>query len=63
MPAASVKEKVLKAVQELPQEVTFEDAIEKLYFLSKVEKGLQQADEGRTVTHEEAKQRMQKWLK
>ena len=63
MPAGSVKEKVLKAVQELPQEVTFEDAIEKLYFLSKVEKGLQQADEGRTVTHEEAKQRMQKWLK
>ncbi|MEK6700541.1 MAG: hypothetical protein AABZ10_16035 [Nitrospirota bacterium] len=63
MPAVSVKEKVLKAVQELPQEVTFEDAIEKLYFLSKVEKGLQQADEGRTVTHEEAKQRMQKWLK
>ncbi|TAL22564.1 MAG: hypothetical protein EPN94_10850 [Nitrospirae bacterium] len=62
MPNVSVKEKVLKAVQELPSDVTFEDTIEKLYFLYKVERGLQQADSGQKISHEEAKLRMKKWL-
>lgn len=62
MPNVSVKEKVLKAVQELPPDVTFEDTIEKLYFLYKVERGLQQADSGQKISHEEAKLRMKKWV-
>jgi len=57
MRVISVKEKMLKAIQELPQEVTFEEVMEKLYFLYKIEKGLKQA-----VSHEDAKQRMKKWL-
>ncbi|NIR50447.1 hypothetical protein GWO43_18235 [candidate division KSB1 bacterium] len=59
----TVKEKVLKAVQALPDESSFEDVMERVYFLYKVEKGLQQADSGETVSHEEAKLRMKKWLK
>ena len=62
MPNVSVKEKVLKAVQELPSDVTFEDTIEKLYFLYKVERGLQQADSGQKISREEAKLRMKKWV-
>ena len=57
MAEATVKEKVLKAIEELPQDITFEDTLEKLYFLYKVEKGIQQAD-----SHIEAKDRMKKWL-
>jgi len=58
----TVKEKILNAVNELPEEVSFEDAMERIYFLYKVEKGIQQANAGQVVSHEEAKKRMKKWL-
>ncbi|MCH7756438.1 hypothetical protein IH970_15130 [candidate division KSB1 bacterium] len=58
----TVKEKILNAVNELPEEVSFEDAMERIYFLYKVEKGIQQANAGQVVSHEEARKRMKKWL-
>ena len=39
-------------------ESTVEDAMERLYFLAKVEKGLEEAEAGKTVSHEEAKRRI-----
>jgi len=35
--------------------------LKKLYFLYKVEKGIQQADSGQKISHAEAKDRMKKW--
>lgn len=58
-----VKKKILQAVQELPENMTYEDAMEKLYFLYKIEKGLRQADAGQKVSHSAAKQKMKNWLK
>lgn len=52
------KERILKAVQELPDDVTLDEAIEKLCFLAKVERGLKQANEGSTVPHDEVKERL-----
>ena len=57
------REKILHAVESLPADATYEDAMERLLLLAKVERGLQQADEGKTVSHEEAQNRMAKWLK
>ncbi len=37
--------------------------MERLLFLVKIERGIQQADSGQTFAHEEVKQRMAKWLK
>lgn len=62
MAAQTTKEKVLKAIRELPDEMTIEDAMERLYFLYKIEKGLQQANSGQKITHKEAKERLRKWL-
>ena len=59
----TTKQKVLKAVEGLPEDASFEDAMERLLFLAKVEKGIQQADAGQTIPHEKVKQKMQKWLK
>lgn len=42
MAAVSTKEKALKAVEELPEEATLDDVIEKLIFLRKIERGLEQ---------------------
>jgi hypothetical protein len=59
----TVKEKVVYAVQELPEDASIEDAMERLFFLSKIEKGIQQADAGQTLSHIHVRERMAKWLK
>lgn len=57
------KEQVIKAIQDLPQNASIEDAMEKLYLLYKVNRGIKQADEGQKISQEEAKKKMEKWLK
>ena len=59
----TTKEQMLKAIQELPDDATLEDAMELLYFLYKVERGIAQADTGHTISQTEARKRMERWLK
>ena len=54
MATQTVKQKILQAVERLPDTATLEDAIEWLCFLAKVEEGLRQSDAGATVLHAEA---------
>ena len=58
MSESKVKERVIDAVRELPDDATVEDAMERLYVLAKIQKGLEQAEAGQTVSHEEAKRRI-----
>lgn len=58
MTPATAKQKVLEVVELLPPDATIEDAIERLYFLAKVERGLADADAGRLVPHDEVKRRL-----
>lgn len=55
------RDKVLETVKEFPQEFDLEDLIERLIFVEKVEKGLQQIKEGKTVPHEQVKEMVKKW--
>jgi predicted transcriptional regulator len=57
------KQQILKVIEELPDDVTVEDAIDRLYLLYKIDRGLRQADRGELIGQEEARQRMAKWLK
>ena len=59
----TVKEKILQTVAQLPANTTIEEAMDQLYLLYKVERGLQQVAEGKVVNQAEAKQRMGRWLK
>lgn len=59
----TTKQKVIKAVQSLPEDASYEDAMERLLFLAKIEKGLKQADAGQTISHDKVKQKMGRWLK
>lgn len=56
----SAKQRVLEAVEALPADATIEDAMERLYFLAKIQRGIEQADGGETISHEEAKKRLLK---
>jgi predicted transcriptional regulator len=56
----TAKEKAVRAVQELPDDASIEDAMERLLFLAKIERGIQQADAGQTIPHERVRDRMAK---
>ena len=59
----TIKEKVIQAVRDLPDDASIEDAMERLLFLAKIERGLQQADAGQTISHDQVKEKMAKWLR
>jgi predicted transcriptional regulator len=59
----TTKEKLARAIEGLPDNATIEDAMERLLFLAKIERGIQQADAGKTIPHAQVKKRMAKWLK
>lgn len=58
MPQPTTKAKILRAVEELPENATIEDAIERLVFLHKVEVGLKQVQEDETIPLDEVEERL-----
>ena len=55
---ASAKEAARQIIDRLPDQATWDDIMYELYVKQKVKAGLKAADEGRTVSHEEAKRRL-----
>lgn len=55
------RDKAIETVKEFPQEFELEDLIERLVFVEKVEKGLQQVQQGKTISHEQVKEMTKKW--
>lgn len=55
--ATSVKDRILETLSQLPSTATVEDAMERLYFLAKVERGAADLDAGRVVSRDQIKAR------
>ena len=60
---SSPKQATLQLVERLEDDVTFEDIIYELYVLEKIQRGMKDAEAGRVVSHEDAKQQLGQWLK
>lgn len=60
MTAPTVKQRVIDALEQLPADASFEDVMDRIYFLSKVQRGLEQLDRGDVVQHDEVKRRFLK---
>jgi len=45
-------------MEKLPPGATFDDAIERLVFLAKIEAGLAELDAGKGIPHDEVKRRL-----
>ena len=54
---------MMEAVRDLPDDASIEDAMQRLLFLAKIERGIQQADAGQTISHAQVREKMAKWLK
>lgn len=52
---SAVKEEALKLIDGLPEGASWEDLIYQLYVRKKIERGIEAADHGRVVSHEEVK--------
>ncbi len=58
----TAKEEVRKLLDQLPDDSSFEDIQYHIYVREKIEKGLQDVQQGRTLSQEEVERRMAKWL-
>ena len=58
MTEPTVRERILQALEDLPPDATFDDAIERLVFLAKIDAGLAELDAGKGIPHDEAKRQL-----
>lgn len=57
----SGKDDVRELLENLPDDASLEDIQYHLYVRQEIQWGLEAAEEGRTITHEEAVRRMSRW--
>ena len=58
MSGQTARDRIIEALENLPPDATFDDAIERLVFLAKIEASLAELDAGQGVSHDEAKRRL-----
>ncbi len=58
----TTKESILELVRKLPDDVTWDDVLYQLFVQRKIEEGIRQHEAGETLTHEEVKSRLARWL-
>jgi predicted transcriptional regulator len=58
MAAETQKQRVIEALQALPDDATIDDAIERLCFIAKIEEGLRQSEAGQVISHEDVKKQL-----
>lgn len=58
-----LKEKVIELIKSLPDDCTWEDIQYHIYVREKVERGIQDIDDGKVLTQDELEKEMKEWLK
>jgi hypothetical protein len=56
------KLKLLKTINDLPDNFTFDELLDRLMLLQKVEIGLEQSQNGQIKSNDQAKETLKKWL-
>jgi hypothetical protein len=57
------KTQLYKTIEEMPEEFSFDDFLDKILLIQKIELGIEQSDNSETFNTEEAKEQLAKWLK
>ena len=58
----TAKEEVIDLLNQLPDDSTLEEIQYHLYVRQKIQRGLQEVDQGNVKSQEEVENRMKKWL-
>lgn len=59
---AGIKQQMIRFIERMPDDVTWDDVMAELYFKLKVDSGLKELDDGKGIPHAEVKERLSKWL-
>ncbi len=59
----SPKHTAIRLIEELPDDVSLEDIMYELYFRHRIDRGLEELDQGQTISHEELKRSLAVWLR
>ncbi len=57
------KTQIINTLDQLPEKLTIDQVVDHLIFIEKVQKGLDDSTNGRTQTKDEARQKLNKWLR
>lgn len=55
---SSTKQTVIEILNNLPEDVEYDEIMAKIYFKQKVDKSLEQIEDGKVLSHEKAKERL-----
>jgi predicted transcriptional regulator len=56
------KAKIISGIQKLPDSVTIEEVLDQIILLEKIEKGIEQADNGQVLSEEDVDKKIRIWL-
>ena len=56
------KAQLQQTIKDFPEKFTLEELMDKLILLDKIERGLKDSDEGKTISQEELEEEMKKWF-
>ncbi len=59
----SIKKKVIETIKKLPDNANYDDIMESIYVQQMITKGIEQLDNGESISHEDVKERFKEWLK
>lgn len=57
------KDKLIQAINKMPEKINIDDLIEEFVLLSKIEHGLADVESGRVYSEKQVAEKMEKWLK
>jgi|NOAtaT_6_FD_contig_51_5267703_length_505_multi_5_in_0_out_0_2 hypothetical protein len=57
------KTQIIDSLQNMPNKMTLDEFFDKMIFIDKVQSGLNDSKNGKTLTKEQAKKKLSKWLK
>ncbi len=57
------KAQLLSSIKDLPEKFSFDDVIDRIILLEKIENGLEQSANGKIRSTKSAKEKLKKWLK
>ena len=57
------KTQIINALDGLPENLTIEQVIDRIIFMDKVQKGIDDSENNRVNTKDQAKQKLGKWFK
>ena len=62
-PQQSVKEHMVRVIESQPEDSSYDEILRELAFDRMIARGLEDVDQGRTVSHEEVRREVESWGK